>query len=192
MPSESVSTTKYDFITVAPKTVKKSNKFTCIGWISTPLFSTDDPLVMLAVSDLSGDAESDEALRWEIVKEGTDYRLQFSNSKTKLIAKTIGAKLDDGLWHFLAYVCYGEGQMKYYVDGIEIAPEDGVGTEGILYSLAWSRDVRMGGGNVWCPYIYKAGQALSVYNVRMAKDITLHQQWLQELMAIDAAVLNPE
>ena len=75
------------------------------------------------------------------------------------------------------------------MDGLYVPPEDGVGPDGVLYSTAWSRSARVGGGDVWAPYLYTAGQAVSLYNWRMGIGFQIDQAWLKQLMDIDAAVL---
>jgi len=186
-----VSTTKEAFIDVFQYSIKKSNQFTCIGWINQPQFPDDNPIVLLAVSDVAGNVTGvDSALRYEIVKDGVDYRLQFSGSKSKKINKTVGISLGDTNWHFLSYVCTGDGTMFYYVDGVSVPSEDGLSPDSVLYSIAWSRSARQGGGQVWVPYIYKKGQAVSIYNWRFASGIQIHQGWLQQLMVVDKAVLE--
>lgn len=185
--SYAVSTVKTNFISVRDRSIKRSNKFSCLGWISDPRFDKDeDPLVGLAVSDRNDDVEDSEgALKFEIIKEIRDYRLQFSNSKSKLIRKSTGISIDDAGWHFLGYVCTGDGKMRYYVDGLYLPPEEGTGPSGVLFSTAWSRQHRQGGGSVWSPYLYKSGQAISVYHWRFVSDVVLHQQWILDLMKID-------
>jgi hypothetical protein len=190
MANAFVSTTKNSLIDVFEYSIKKSNQLTCVGWVSQIQIPSDNPLILLAVSDLSGEVlESDSALRFEIVAERGDYRLKFAHSKSKLINKSISVRLDDPKWHFVSYVCTGEGIMQYYVDGLYVAPEDGTDPEGPLYTTAWSRSVRQGGGDVWCPYLYELGQAVSLYNWRFVADVQIHQQWIQELMAVDIPAL---
>ena len=186
-----VSVTKEAYIDVYQYSVKKSNQFTCVGWVNSPAIPDGDPLIFLAVSNLSGSVlNTDSAVRFEVVKDGTDYRLQFSGSLSKKIAQTIKISLNDTHWHFLGYVCTGEGAMHYYVDGIEVPSEDGVGDDGVLYSKAWSRSVRQGGGDVWSPYLYKAGQAVSVYRWRFGSNFQIHQGWLQQIMAAELPILE--
>jgi hypothetical protein len=186
-----VSTTKLAYIDVYQYSVKKSSQCTCLGWVNNPIIPDTDPLVLLAVADLSEDVQgTDAAIRYEIVKDGTDYRLQFSNSLSKKITKTIGINLTDGKWHFLGYVCTGNGVMMYYVDGVSLPVEDGVSDGGVLYATAWSRSGRQGGGAVWCPYLYKAGQSVAVYNWRFASNLQIHQGWIQELMAKEKPALE--
>lgn len=193
MGSVNVSTLKSGIVSVQPRSVKRSNPFTCIGWIRDPFFEVDDSLIVLAVADLNGDVQSSgQAIKFEIIKDSLDYRLRFSNSISKRIDKTLQIKINDTEWHFLSYVCTGDGAMTYYVDGQELPAEDGVGDEGVLYSTAWSRYVRQGGGEVWVPHLYKSGQSVTVYNWRYASDLIIHQQWLNELMENDRQVLFAE
>jgi len=185
-----VVTTKLAYIDVFQYSIKKSNQFTCLGWISNPVVPDTDPLVLLAVADLSGDVlNTDAAIRIELVQDGSDYRLQFSNSLSKKVLKSTGVNLNDNLWHFLGYVCTGDGIMLFYVDGIQVPAEDGLGVDGILNSIAWSRSGRQGGGNVWCPYLYKRAQTVSVYNWRFGAGFQINQGWIQEIMDRESPVL---
>lgn len=190
MPSAAFSITKNGFIRVEPPSIKRSNQFTCMGWISRPVIPTTDPLCLLAVEDLDGDATTDAAIRIELLKDGTDYRMQFAHSKSKKIKYSTTIDLDDNQWHLLSYVCHGEGQMSYYVDAVYVAPEIGLGEEGIPYSVAWSRSGRVGGGSVWVPFLNQTGQGVSIYNWRFGSGFTIHQGWIQELMTIDQAILS--
>ncbi len=176
-------------ITVSPPDIKRSGKFTCVGWVKDPLLDIVDSLIPLAISDTTGTV-GDRAVKIEIIKDSGDYRLKFCNSKTKLIGRNTGVFLNDKKWHFISYVCVGDGVMLYYADGISVPTEEQTGPEGIPYNTAWSRSVRLGGGDVWSPYLYKAGQSITVYNWRYQTGLVIHQQWLQELMAIDLAYLN--
>lgn len=186
-----VVTIKLAYIDVFQYSIKKSSQFTCLGWINNPIVPDTDPLTLLAVADLSGDVLStDAALRYELVQDGTDYRLQFSNSLSKKVLKSTGVNLNDNQWHFLGYVCAGDGTMLFYVDGIQVLAEDGLGVDGVLNSIAWSRSGRQGGGNVWCPYLYKRAQAVSVYNWRFGAGFQIHQGWMQELMAREKPALE--
>lgn len=173
--------TKYNYIKVQPKSIKRSTPFTCIGWIYNLVIPDEYPFVLLAVSDRYGEVESDKAIRIEVVKEGTDYRLQFSNSKSKLILKSIGISLEDKEWHFLSYVCTGNGEMHYYVDGIECPCEEGLSEDNMPYNIAWSRYGRLGGGNVWVPYLYRDWQSVRLYRWRYASGLILHKDWLNEI-----------
>jgi hypothetical protein len=187
-----VSTTKLSYIDVFQYSIKKSGQFTCVGWINNPIIPDDNSLVLLAVSDLSGTVvDSDAAIRFEIVRDGGDFRLQFSNALSKKITASTGVFPTDEHWHFVSYVGNEEGIVKFYVDGIEVPPEDGTGPDGMLYSTAWSRSVRQGGGSVWVPYLYTAGQSVSIYNWRFGKGFQIHQEWLKQLMAVDLPILEP-
>jgi hypothetical protein len=164
-----------------------------MGWIKNPVIPDAAPLTLLAVADyLNNDLSSERTIRIDLAKDGTDYRLQFSNSKSKLVAKSSGVALDDEDFHLLTYISDGNGLMRYYVDAIEIPAEDGYGDEGILYSIAWSRHTRLGGGDVCVPCLDTAGQSVSLYNWRFGAGFTLHQEWIRELYLEDLPTLNPE
>jgi hypothetical protein len=194
-PPTPVSIEKIAYIDAYDYSIKKAGQFTSIGWVKAPQFASANPLVLLAVSDISGGVINYESsIKVELVQDAGDYRLQFSNALSKKVGRALGIRLDDDKWHFLSYVCTGEGNMLFYVDGRILPAEDGVGEDGLLYSIAWSRSVRQGGGDVWCPYLYEAGQAVSVYNWRFGAGFQLHQQWLQEIMAreLPALIENPQ
>lgn len=175
-----------NYITVAPANIKRANSCTCIGWVSNIQIPDEYPLVFLAVADLSGVVLSDEAIRFEIKRyKSYDYKLQFSNSESKPIRQYTGVDLEDKQWHFLSYVCYGEGEMHYYVDGIECPCEEGVSEDGMLYSVAWSRKGRLGGGNIWVPYLYRDWQTLTMYKWRYSSGLILSQQWLNEIKTLE-------
>jgi hypothetical protein len=176
-----VEIVKKNYIKVEPLTIKRSNAFTCIGWISNINIPDENPFILLAVSDIYGEVESDKAIKIELIREVNDYRMQFFNSKSKLILKSIGISLDDKKWHFLSYVCTGEGIMHYYVDGIECPCEEGVNEFNIPYNIAWSRYGRLGSGNVWVPYLYRDWQSVRMYRWRYASNLILHKEWLQEI-----------
>jgi len=182
-----ISSTKPNFIQAQNYSIKRSNTFTAMGWIKDPLYDLEvNPLIMLAVSDFDDNVEGvDSSIKVELLKDGRDFRLSFSNSRSKLVRKTVGVSLDDGQWHFLAYSCRGDGSMSYVVDGKILAAEDGVGEDGILYSVAWSRAGKQGGGRVWSPYLYKASQAISVYHWRFGTDLILDLGWISEIMEKD-------
>lgn len=180
-----------DFINVEPTHIKRSTKFTCLGWVSELNVPDDYPLVLLAVSDRNGVVLSDDAIRLELKRYKTyDYQLQFSNSISKPINQMTGIDLNDDQWHFISYICDGEGVMHYYVDGEEILSQDGVGDEGIQYSIAWSRSSRLGGGNVWVPYLYRNWQSLNMYNWRYGNGISIHQAWIRELMDRERLIID--
>ena len=186
-----VVTTKLAYIDVFQYSIKKASQCTCVGWINNPLVPDTDPLVLLAVADLSGDVlNTDAALRYELVQDGSDYRLQFSNSLSKKVLKSTGTNLNDNQWHFLGYVCTGDRVMLFYVDGVQVPAEDGLGVDGVLNSIAWSRSGRQGGGDVWCPYLYKAAQTVSVYNWRFGAGFQIQQGWMQEIMAREKPALE--
>jgi hypothetical protein len=184
-----VSIVKSSYITVEPTHIKRANKCTCIGWISNIQIPDEYPLILLAVSDVPGLVLSDQAIRFEIkTSGGYDYKLQFSNSESKPIQQYTGVDLNDKKWHMLSYVCYGEGEMHYYVDGIDCPCEDGVDESGMPYSVAWSRYSRLGGGNVWVPYLYRDWQTLIMHKWRYASGLILHQQWINELKNLEQPV----
>ena len=186
MGSVNVSVTTGGIVSVQPRSVKKSNPFTCLGWVKDPVFDASNSLILMAISDLNDDVEtSDEAIKFELIQESFDCRLRFSNSISKRVDLNLGIKLNDSFWHFIAYICVGDGSMVYYVDGQELAAEEGVGDDGVLNSIAWSRNVRLGGGYVWVPYLYNVGQSITIYNWRYASDLILHKAWINELMQED-------
>lgn len=193
MPSIPVSVVKAGLINIGPPTAKRSTKFTCMGWIKDPVIPDSEPLTLLAVADyINNDFSSEQAIRVDLVKDGTDYRLQFANSKSKLVAKSTQIVLDDEEFHLLTYICDGDGRMRYYVDAVEVPAEVGYGDEGILYSIAWSRHTRLGGGDICVPCLDTAGQSVSLYNWRFGAGFTLHQAWIRELYLEDLPTLNPE
>lgn len=173
--------TKKNYIQVKPLSVKRANAFTCIGWIKNIYIPDENPFILLAVSNKFGEVEVDTAIRIELIKESNDYRMCFSNSKSKLILKTVGIDLRDKNWHFLCYVCTGNGIIHYYIDGKECPCEEGLNEFNIPYSIAWSRYGRIGGGNVWVPYLYKDQQSVIMYRWRFAAGLILHQTWLNEI-----------
>lgn len=188
-----VSYVKSNYVVVEPTNIKKSNKFTCMGWVYDMQIPDDYPLILLAVSDRDGYVDSDQALKIEIKKYGEyDYKFQFSNSESKPIGQYTGIDLSDKQWHLLTYVCYGEGEMHYYIDGIECPSETGTSTEGVSYSIAWSRYHRLGGGNVWVPYLYRDGQTVTMYRWRYSSGLVLHQDWINEIKELEQPVLVQE
>lgn len=187
-----VSITKSAFISVAPRSIKRCEKFTCMGWVRLPVMDNNDSIILLGIADTDEDVLSDSALRIELVRSGSDFRMRFSNSISRLIRYGTRINLSDEEFHLLTYVCYGNGSMKYYVDGVECASESGTGPEGMSYSTAWSRSPRLGGGPVWVPYLTDQGQSVGLYNWRFAAGLVLHQAWIQELMAKDLLILKPE
>ena len=181
MPEVSVS--KSNYINVGPIGIKKANPFTCIGWIKKPVIPDTYPLILLAVSDPDGLVVGGNSIRIEVVRfVDKYYRLQFSNSISKPIYKYTGIAIDDGEWHFLSYICLGEGAIKYYVDGIEVPGDDTIGDVGLPKSVAWSREHRLGAGNVWVPYLYRNNQSVEMYNWRYGNNFIMDYTWLIELM----------
>jgi PKD repeat protein len=176
--STSVTATQYQ--------VKLSGAMTCIGWIKSISVEDGDSLIPLAISDPYGNVlNTDAALRFEILRQGRDYRLQYLGSKTKPIDKNLKIKIDDGNWHMLSYESDENGNMTYSVDGILLPTEDGVDQYGLPYSVAKSLSNRVGGGTVWSPFLYKTRQIIYMYNWRFGKNFNLGLKWIGELMNID-------
>jgi len=183
---QEVSLVKSNYVVVEPTHIKKSTKFTCMGWIYNLQIPDEYPVTLLAVSDRYGFVNSDQAIKVEIKRSGDyDYCLQFSNSESKPIEQYTGVSLDDKKWHLLTYVCTGVGVMHYYVDGIECPSKDGVGEVGVPYSVAWSRYSRLGGGNVWIPCLNRNWQSVTMYRWRYSSGLVLHQGWINELKEIE-------
>lgn len=181
-----VSVVKSNYVVVEPNNIKKANKCTCMGWISGLHIPDEYPIYLLTVSDPNGDVESDQAIKFGIKRYNDyDYKLQFSNSESKPIEQYTDISLNDNKWHLLTYVCYGEGEMHYYIDGIECPSEDGISSEGISYSVAWSRYGRLGGGNVWVPYLYRDWQSVIMYRWRYASGLVLHNGWINEIKDLE-------
>ena len=164
---------------------------TCIGWVKSLVVANEDVLIPLAVSDPEGNVlNTDSSLKFEIYKVGTDYRLQYSGSKSKPIDKNLKIKIDDNNWHMLSYEADEDGNMSYSVDGVSLQPEDGLDAYGLPYSIAKSLTSRVGGGKVWAPYLYKTEQIIYLYNWRFGKGFNLGLKWINELMAIDKEFLK--
>lgn len=189
---ETASLTKDAFINVLDRGIKTCTKFVGIGWVKNPLVAEDHVLYPMVVSDPYGDVlDTNASFKLEIKKEGTDYRLQYSGSKSKLIYKTLDINLDDDQWHFLSYVCLDDdGHMIYYIDGEKLEAEDGIDDEGLEFSIARSKAVRLGGGNVYCPYLYETNTGINMYNWRVGIGFTIHQEWIKDLMNIDGLDLE--
>jgi len=157
-----------------------------MGWVLDTYIPDEYSLWPLVVSDRTGIVDSDQAIKFEISRyRDYDYRLQFSNSQSKPIEQYTDISLDDKKWHLLTYVCVGNGVMHYYVDGVECPVEDGIGDEGMLKSIAWSRYNRLGGGNVWVPYLYRNWQTITLYRWRYSTGLILHQQWINEIKELE-------
>lgn len=187
----SVSYTYGSGINVLQRAIRKSDHLSCVGWVMEPAFAADGILLPLAVSDKDGGVtDAPKSIQFQLIKELNDYRLSFFNSKSKLVNKTTKVNISDKKWHFLAYLCNAEGAMSYMVDGIVLPAEGGAGPEGMPYNIAWTQEPRTGGGDVWCPYLDQAGQALSVYNWRMVKGITLTEDTVRVLFERDKRSLE--
>jgi hypothetical protein len=171
--------------------LKISGMFTCIGWIKSPQVDSGDVLIPLAVADTYGNViDTDSSLRFEILRDILDYRLQYSGSKSKPINKNLKIKINDGNWHMLSYESDTIGNMSYSVDGLSLESEDNVDQYGLPYSVAKSFSNRVGGGKVWAPYLYKQSQIICMYNWRFGKGFNLGLKWINELMEIDKAYLG--
>lgn len=186
MSSIPVSYTNPNPIQVRLPSVKRSGQFSCMGWVYDPWYAASSTLIVLAVSDGQGEVVgSDAAIRYELLQQGADYRLQFSGSLSKLINKTVAVDINDKAWHHLAWICAGDGAMSFYVDAVYVPPEDGVGPDGVPYATAWSRVARRGGGNVWCPYLYEKGQAVTMFRWRQTSKMSISQAWVKDIMDSD-------
>lgn len=180
------SYTNSKVIVVTQPQIKKSNSITCIGWIKSPSVEDGDILIPLAVADPYGRViNTDTAIKFEILREGLDYRLQYLGSKSKLIDKTLKIKIDDNNWHMLSYESDVDGNMVFYVDALKLKSEDGLDQYGLPYSVAKSFYSRVGGGKVWSPYIYKQKQIIYLYNWRFGKGFNLGLDWIKKLMEVD-------
>jgi hypothetical protein len=179
-------------ITVTTPSNKKCNKFVTIGWIKDIKVDDGEDLIPLAVSDLYGDViDTDKSITFRVHREGDDYRLTYNNSKSKLIRKTTRIQLNDGKWHFIGFMCKDDyGNMGYYVDDKILLPEDGVDENNLEYSVAYNVNVRVGGGYVYCPALYKAGQKTFLYNWRCGIGFILNDTWVKELYEIDKSNLG--
>lgn len=191
-PEETASISKGAFINVLDRGDKTCTKFVGIGWVKKPLVAEDHVLYPMVVSDPYGDVlDTNASFKLEIKKEGNDYRLQYSGSKSKLIYKALDINLDDDQWHFLSYVCLDDdGHMMYYIDAEKLESEDGLDDEGFEFSVARTKAVRIGGGNVYCPYLYETNTGISMYNWRVGIGFTIHQDWIRDLMNIDRSDLE--
>lgn len=186
-----VSLTLPSLINVLGRTIRRGNPLSCVGWIADPSFGSDSYLIPLAVSDPDGEIiNTDKSMQFQIIKENRDYRLSFMNSKSKLINQVTKVNLSDTKWHFLAFLCAEEGLMSYMVDGIALPAEAGSGTEGMPFNRAWTYEPRLGGGNVWSPYLYGPGQAVSVYYWRMISGFTLSEITVKTLYERDRRSLE--
>lgn len=167
--------------------LKTSNKFITLGWVKNPIVDNGDFLLPLAIEDYWGNVNtSDKSIMYKIYRENNDYRLMYNNSKSKLINKELGVILNDEKWHLLGWICQDDnGSMKYFIDDYVLPSEDGLDESGLEFSIAYSYYVRLGGGNVWSPYLYKGGQSIQVYNWRFGLNFILDDNWIRELNEID-------
>lgn len=170
---------------------KTCNKFVTIGWIKQPIFDNGQYMIPLAVEDKDGNMlTSTESLMFMLKKESNDYRFVFGNSESQLIRKSTGIKLEDENWHFLRWTCVDDdGNMKFFVDETEIPNRIGTDGDGLDYSIAYRRSGRIGGGDVWCPYLYAAGQEVTLYNWRFGEGFILPDHWVEDLMDHDKQYL---
>lgn len=164
------------------------SKFLCIGWIKSPSFSASgNPLYPFVTSDIHYQVlDTNDSIKFSIIKEGEDYRIGFMGAKTKLINKTITVDLNDDKWHSLVYTCIkSDGTMRFLVDGIEVPAETGFNSDGFPYSVAYGETSRPGGGNVWAPFLYEPGQGIQLYNWRFKVGLNISDTWIIELLEED-------
>jgi PKD repeat protein len=174
--------------------IKTSTKFITMGWVQSPSTENGDYLIPLAVEDLYGSVIGSEmSIIFSLKKESGDYRFVFNNSESNLIRKSTGIDLEDGNWHFLCWTCLDDdGTMLYQIDSVMVSNREGVNNEGLDYSKSYSVSARVGGGGVWCPYLYKAAQSLSLYNWRFGQGFTLSTQHIDTHRNNDIAYLSGE
>jgi PKD repeat protein len=167
---------------------KACSEFVTLGWIKSPLCANGEYLIPLAIGDINGKVvDSDRALKFMLKKENNDFRFVFNNSESQLIFKSVSINLQDDSWHSLGWVCVdSSGTMKFLVDGVEVPVRLGYNSStGLVYSKAYSSVGRVGGGEVWCPYLSNSGQRITLYNWRFAKGVSLDNNWIEELFKID-------
>jgi PKD repeat protein len=178
-------------LSVIQPEIKLSGMFSCIGWVRSLVVPDGDVLIPLTISDPYGNVIGvDSAIRIEILKDGSDYRLQYLGSQSQSINKTLKINVNDGNWHFLGYECDDNGNMTFYVDAMIVPAQDGLDSYGLPYSVAKSTTPRVGGGDVWLPYLYESGQVIYQYNWRFGKNFNLGQSWIQQLMIKDQQALQ--
>ncbi len=164
---------------------------TAVTWVRDPGVDPGDNLILMAVADPYGNVlDTDSSIKLELLREGNDFRLVYFSSQSQLVDRTTQVDLRDGNWHFLSYECIENGYMRYSVDGIELPADPGVDDDGRPLAQARSTDVRPGGGQLWAPYLYKAGQAIYMYQLRFGVDFNLGLPWIRELMEIDKRKLR--
>jgi PKD repeat protein len=192
-PTFSINKTKTDFINVLSNPIKTSNKYIAMGWIRNPATNDGGTLYPLVIADSYGRILEDGAASFKlgIKREGEDYRIIFSGSQSKLIKRSLNIDIRDNDWHFIVYACINDdGLMKYYVDGIVLPSDTTLDSEGFSKDIARSEHVRLGGGDVYSPYLYRAGTAIALYNWRVGFNFCIHQEWIQDLMKIDKTNLG--
>jgi hypothetical protein len=159
---------------------------TALVWIKDPGVLDGDNLILMAVADPYGNVlNTDSSIKLELLREGNDFRLVYFSSQSRLINKSLGIDFLDGDWHFLSYECIEDGFMRYSIDGISLPASPNVDDNGLTLSQARSTTVRPGGGSLWTPYLYKAGQSISLYQLRFGVGFNLGLPWIRELMEID-------
>lgn len=178
-------------VTVVAPTIKRCSSLSCIGWLRNPHLNNTGTMVLLSVTGPDNVVlNSEKALRFEIVQENNDWRMQYSNSQSSLLNQSVAVDLSDDEWHFLAWVCDDSGNMSFYVDALRVPAMTTIGPGGIPRSVAWSYEVRRGGGDVWCPHLYAQGQAVRLSNWRMSTGLQLSGAWIKELMDVDKPKLR--
>ena len=185
--------TKEDCIVRDPIVYNTCNKFLCMGWVRRPSFNpSGNPLYPFVTSDIFYKVlDTEDSIKFAILKDGEDHRLEFMGAKTKILNKNYKIDLSDGKWHSLVYTCINdEGTMRFIVDGIEIAAEDGFGPTGFPYNIAHGETSRPGGGNVWAPFLYESGQGVQLFNWRFKVGLNISDIWLNELLDIDKQTLR--
>jgi len=192
-PTFTVNYTEGNLVSVLDRPEKTCNQFIAIGWVKNPSVSDGKIIYPIAVSDMYGNVLGDDVASFKIgiKREDEDYRLVYSGAQSLLINRSNRIDLADNKWHFLSYVCVNdEGLMKFYVDGIEVPSDTDTDDEGFTKNIARSKFVRIGGGDVYSPYLTQESSAISLYNWRVGFNFTIHQEWLKELMEIDKTNLG--
>lgn len=189
--SAKVSLSTSRIITVMGPSYYVCNPMTAVVWVRDPGVNPGDNLILMAVSDPYGNIlDTDSSIKLELFREGNDFRLVYFSSQSQLVDRTTQINLRDGKWHFLSYECMDDGYMRYSIDGVELPASTGVDGDGRTLSQARSKDVRPGGGQLWTPYLYKAGQSIYMYQLRFGVDFNLGLPWIRELMEIDKRKLR--
>lgn len=178
-------------IVVADSEYYICTKMTAIVWIKGPGVANGDSLIVMAAADpYENILNTDSSIKLELLRVGNDMRLMYFSSRSTLVNRTVGVDLRDGNWHFLSYECLDDGVMRYSVDGINLPPSLDTDEEGRSFSQARSTKVRPGGGSLWTPYLYKAEQSVSLYQLRFGLGFNLGLPWIRRLMEIDKIKLG--